>query len=47
MYGCRLENDRSSSEGGVGERERRETSESEHSEEGAGLSGELGSLCVR
>jgi hypothetical protein len=44
MYACRLVKDRSASEGGVGERERTETSESEASEEGTGLSGELGSL---
>jgi hypothetical protein len=44
MYACRLVNDRSASEGGVGERERVESSESEASEEGTGLSGELGLL---
>lgn len=44
MYVCRLANERSDSDGGVGDRESRETSESDASEEGTGLSGELGSL---
>lgn len=42
MYECRLEKDRLISEGGVGDRDKTETSESDASE-GTGLSGELGS----
>lgn len=44
MYERRLANERSSSAGGVGDRERNDTSESDASEEGTGLSGELGSF---
>jgi hypothetical protein len=44
MYGSRFEKDRSASEGGEGERESVESSESDASEEGNGLSGELGAL---
>jgi hypothetical protein len=43
MYERRLANERSTSAGGVGERERNETSESDASE-GTGLRGELGSF---
>jgi hypothetical protein len=44
MYARRWAKDRFSSGGGVGERERIETSESEMSEPGASLNGELGAL---
>jgi hypothetical protein len=43
-YESRFANDCSVSEGGDGERESMETSESETSDEGTELSGELGSL---
>jgi hypothetical protein len=43
MYGRRLANDRLSSGGGLGDRERTERSESDASEKGTWLSGELGS----